>query len=93
MKPSDVEHLATTVTLTDGTELMLRPIRPSDREQLAAGFTRLSPQSRSMRFFSALSSLNERQLTYFTEIDYVDHFAWVAGVKTPDNAEYGVGVA
>lgn len=93
MKPSDVEHLATTVTLDDGTELILRPIRPSDREQLAAGFTRLSTESRSMRFFSALSALNDRQLTYFTDIDYVDHFAWVAGVRTPDNSEYGVGVA
>lgn len=93
MKPSDVEHLATTVILEDGTELILRPIRPSDREQLAAGFDRLSPQSRSMRFFSALSTLNDRQLQYFTDIDYVDHFAWVAGVRAPDDSEYGVGVA
>lgn len=93
MHPDDVEHLAVTTRLADGAELRLRPIRPEDGPLLAEGFTRLSPESRFLRFFSPLDHLSATQLRYFTEIDYVDHFAWVATVATPDNPALGVAVA
>ena len=93
MTPDDVEDLRLTTTLPDGTVLQIGPIRPDDKPLLAEGFTRLSLESRFLRFFSPLDHLSEAQLRYFTEIDYEDHFAFVASVATPDNPEYGVGVA
>lgn len=93
MLPDEVAHLAVTTPLPDGGLLSLRPIRPEDGPLLAEGFTRLSPESRFLRFFSPLDHLSAAQLRYFTEIDYVDHFAWVATVATPDHPELGVAVA
>lgn len=93
MRPDEVAHLSVTTPLADGTLLSLRPIRPDDAPLLAEGFSRLSPESRFLRFFSPLDHLSATQLRYFTEIDYVDHFAWVATVPTPDNPRLGVGVA
>lgn len=79
------------VTLTDGTEVVLRPIRPEDKQALVDGLSRLSPESRYRRFMRPVTSLNERELRYLTEIDYADHFAWVA-VST-DTEHPGLGVA
>lgn len=93
MTPENVEHLNVTTTLADGARLMIRPIRPDDKPLLAEGFSRLSLESRFLRFFSPLDHLSDAQLRYFTEIDYDDHFAFVASVATPDNPEFGVGVA
>jgi len=93
MLPDEVERLSVVAPLADGSLVHLRPIRPSDAPLLAEGFTRLSPESRFLRFFSPLDHLSEAQLRYFTEIDYVDHFAWVATVATPDDPALGVGVA
>lgn len=83
MEPDDVAALAVATTLADGGVVRLRPIRPEDGPRLADGFARLSPHSRFLRFFSPLDHLTTAQLQYFTEIDYVDHFAWVAIVDLP----------
>ena len=48
--------------------------------------------TRLSRFFNATKALSEEQLRYFTEIDYVDHFAWVV-FSLDDPAHPGVGVA
>jgi len=93
MLPDEVAHLAVTTQLPDGAVLSLRPIRPDDGPMLAEGFRRLSPESRFLRFFSPLDHLSAAQLRYFTDIDYVDHFAWVATIATPDDPALGVGVA
>lgn len=93
MLPDDVANLAVTTQLSDGAVLSLRPIRPEDGPLLAEGFQRLSPESRFLRFFSPLDHLSPAQLRYFTEIDYVDHFAWVATIQTPDDPALGVAVA
>ncbi|MDZ7732881.1 MAG: GNAT family N-acetyltransferase [Acidimicrobiia bacterium] len=80
-----------TVTLDDGERVLLRPIQPDDKAELQRGFERLSRESRYKRFFSAVSRLTEKQLAYFTEIDYHDHFAWVALVTDREEAR-GVAV-
>lgn len=80
------------VTLRDGTRALVRPIRPDDKERIAEGLARLSPESRYRRFLRAVTTLNERELKYLTEIDYTSHFAWVASaIDLP--GEPGLGVA
>jgi RimJ/RimL family protein N-acetyltransferase len=66
------------VQLTDGTELLIRPIRPADKALLAAGLTRLSETSIQRRFLAPKPSLTQAELRYLTEVDGHDHFAIVA---------------
>jgi GNAT superfamily N-acetyltransferase len=64
--------------LRDGSIVELREIRPEDKASLAAGFERLSPESRYRRFFSPLERLSETDLAYLTEVDHHDHEAVIA---------------
>lgn len=79
------------VTLPDGAEILVRPISPADRDPLLEAFTRMSDESRWYRFLRPMSRLSAREVTYLTEIDYFDHFAWGAG--TTGNPPDGIGVA
>jgi GNAT superfamily N-acetyltransferase len=80
--------------LRDGTNVMLRHIQPGDRQELRAGFQRLSPESRYRRFFSAVSDLDDRMLDYLCNVDGTNHVAIVAFVESPDlKSERGIGVA
>ena len=67
-----------TGTLDDGTPILFRPIRSDDKDALKRGFEMMSPASRYRRFFRAIDHLSEKQLRYLTEVDGVDHYAWVA---------------
>ena len=80
------------VTLRDGTRALIRPIRAEDKEALAQGLARLSSESRYRRFLRPVTSLNERELKYLTEIDYTNHYAWVA-VAVDDPGQPGLCVA
>lgn len=64
--------------LPDGRRILFRPILPADKGMLQEGLTHLSDETRYLRFFSPIDHFTERQLRYLTEIDYEDHFAWVA---------------
>ena len=68
----------------------IRPLEPSDRDALAAGFERLSPESRYRRFFAPVARLTARQLDYLTQVDQHDHVALVA--VDPETGQL-VGVA
>jgi GNAT superfamily N-acetyltransferase len=84
------------VPLDDGHDLCLRWIRPSDAALLREGFSRLSPESRRMRFFGALSELPDPMLHYLTEVDGCDHAALIAVSPADERAgvpERGFGVA
>ncbi|NQV06561.1 GNAT family N-acetyltransferase [bacterium] len=77
----------------DGFPVGLRPIHPDDKSALIEGFGRLSEQTRYQRFLAPMNSLSSRQIRYLTEIDHVNHFAWVAGTRSEDGAIKGMGVA
>lgn len=77
--------------LRDGTTVTVRPIRAEDKDALAAGLDRASPESRYRRFLRPVTTLSPKELAYLTEIDYTNHFAWVA-VNPADHKE-GLGVA
>jgi RimJ/RimL family protein N-acetyltransferase len=83
---------ATKLALRDGTQILVRPVHPQDKDRLREGFARLSAQSRHRRFLTPLQQLSDRQVRYLTEIDYADHMAWVA-LDPSQPGEPGVGVA
>lgn len=77
--------------LDDGTPLLVRPIEPGDKGLLVRGFEQLSPTSRYRRFFHHVDHLSDSQLRYLTEVDGVDHSAFVCILR--DEPTVGVGVA
>jgi len=79
-----------TAALRDGSELAIRPLEPDDREGLAEGFERLSPESRYRRFFSPVAHLRQRDLDYLTRVDHHDHEALLA---LDASTGRGIGVA
>jgi RimJ/RimL family protein N-acetyltransferase len=76
------------LTLSDGTPITLRPIRPDDKKGLAAGYSHLSERSRLRRFLGPKPRLTSSDLRYLTEVDGVNHYAVVA-----TSGRYIVGVA
>jgi GNAT superfamily N-acetyltransferase len=64
--------------LADGAPIIVRPIRADDKALLAAGLGQLSLESRQKRFLSAKPRFTAAELRYLTEIDGVDHVAYVA---------------
>jgi GNAT superfamily N-acetyltransferase len=82
----------TEAELRDGRAILLRQIRPEDRDRLAEGLRRLSPGSRYLRFHADVDQLSERQLDYLTRVDHAEHEAIVAlDLAAPEVP--GIGVA
>ena len=88
-QPLRLEEIRT--SLRDGAPVLVRPVRPDDREVIRASFARLSPESKYFRFMTPVSTLSEAQLDYLTKLDFVDHVAWLA--VRADRPEEGLGVA
>lgn len=77
--------------LLDGREVVLRAIRPEDKEALLEGFHRLSDRSVYFRFFRPKKELSPAELAYLTEVDFEKHVALVAAIEE-DGEERGIGV-
>lgn len=70
----------------------VRPIKPADKELLQQGFKELSTRSKYLRFFALRSDLNNSQLSYFTEVDGVNHVAWgILDVSQKEPKPVGIG--
>jgi protein lysine acetyltransferase len=63
------------VTLRDGSAAGLRPVYPGDQQELMRGEL-FSAQTRYRRFLGR-AQVPPALARYLTEVDYVDHFAWV----------------
>lgn len=87
-----IDRRTTEATLRDGSRVRVRPIVPEDKGHLVDGFRRLSPESRYRRFMASIEELSPEMLTYLTEIDYANHFAWIA-FSLDDAGTPGVGVS
>lgn len=88
---SDVRAWASAERLLDGRTVLIRAIRPGDKQALADGFQRLSDESVYHRFFSSRRGLSRSELEYLTEIDFVNHVALLA-VLEEEGRELAVGV-
>lgn len=85
------ESLSHRHLLADGGAILIRPLVPGDRHELALRFSGLSPRSRQLRFFRAPETLDAQDLDYLTNLDYHDHFALAALLLNGPVPE-GVGV-
>jgi GNAT superfamily N-acetyltransferase len=81
-------------TLADDSRVLLRPVRPSDRERVAEGFMALSPESRYLRCLRARKDPSPRELHFMTDCDGIDHFAIaVIALDEEDTERDSVGIA
>jgi acetyltransferase len=71
----------TTWTLDDGTEVILRPIRPEDEPAMGEMLSGISEETLRVRFFVVME-INHKVLTQFCNIDYDREIAFVAEAKT-----------
>ena len=83
---------ATQHVLDDGLRVLVRPVVPTDRAELEAGYRSLSTHSRQTRFFSPPKELSEDDLDYLTNVDQYDHCALAAFAADEPGAP-GLGVA
>lgn len=80
------------VTLKDGTQVCVRPIRADDAARLQAFHTRLSPNSIYLRWLAAHPVLSAAEAAQLSDLDYNSRMAYVATTGTGE-AEPIVGVA
>jgi RimJ/RimL family protein N-acetyltransferase len=81
------------VVLAGGEQVQVRPVRPDDAPLIAAGFERLDPVSRRLRFFAPMPRLSPSLLRWMVEVDHHDHEALVAVLADGADAGKLVGVA
>ena len=96
------------IELRNGTQALIRPIEPGDRDRLKEGFEQASDESIYLRFLGPQPRLTERQLDYLTAVDHIQHEALIAvdpetgqsfgtaryvrDEDRPESAEFAVGV-
>lgn len=86
------KELEEPITLTNGRELLLRPVLPEDEPALQALALRASPEDLRRRFFQPIRELSHDLAATLTQIDYHREMALVAvGPGLPGKAEvYGI---
>ena len=77
--------------LTDGTEVLLRPIRPEDEPMIAELLELVSEKTLRQRFLQVVSGFDHESLVRFTNIDYDREIAIVAEL-TKGRKKHIIGV-
>ena len=85
-------HLITEEQLNDGTDIIIRPIRPEDAEIEQEFIRGLSAESKYFRFMNSIHELSLEMLVRFTQIDYHNEMALVA-INPDPKGEEEIGVA
>lgn len=80
------------VTLKDGTQVIIRPIRQDDANDLQDAFQRLSMESIYLRFLSVKKELTDEEARTLSTVDYSARMAFVAVFKENEH-EIVVGVS
>ncbi|MFE3454658.1 GNAT family N-acetyltransferase [Nonomuraea sp. NPDC059194] len=75
-------HWEADVVLADGGTAHVRPIRPADADRLRAFYSRLSAESIYFRYFGPRPRLSDKEVAFFTNVDYVDRVALIATIGT-----------
>jgi len=76
--PADAARLARPLTLRDGREVTVRPIRPDDSERIRSLHARLSVDAIVFRFFRPVPELSDEMVEHLTRVDYENRMALVA---------------
>lgn len=84
----------TPVHLRDGTEAVVVPLLPANREALEQEYEHLSAKTRFGRFLAVVPELSDKMLDHLVdEVDGIDHVALVLLILTEDGTELPLGLA
>jgi len=75
--PKDLEQ---TIRIKDGSEVLVRPVRPEDEEMYHAFFETVPQNDLRLRFFAPVKAFSHAFLARLTQIDYARAYA-VAAIK------------
>src|SRR5689334_20647036 len=67
--------------LRDGRSVVIRALRPDDRDDMLAALGRTSAESLRRRFFVPKRGLSEAEVAFFMNIDFDNHVALVAEIE------------
>lgn len=75
------EEFETKAKTLDGTQIFIRPIRPTDEPAMRDLFYSFSKETVYYRFFSYINAMPHEKLSKFVNVDYESEMALVAGLK------------
>jgi len=78
-------------TLRDGRRLEIRALTHDDRSNLIAAVARTSAESLRRRFFVPKTKFTDREMDFFSNVDFVNHVALVAVIEDDQTAIVGGG--
>jgi RimJ/RimL family protein N-acetyltransferase len=78
---TDFSRYAAAEVLKDGRKILVRAIRPDDRTALVEGLAMLGETSVYTRFHGSVKEITQKDLAFYTEIDYEHHVALVAALE------------
>lgn len=62
--------------LRSGMQVCLRPLHPSDQDEIERGIMELSDRSRYLRFFSSFKTVPPSVIERLSAVDGINHIAW-----------------
>lgn len=77
MQP-DLAALVHHDVLSDGTRVLMRPIKPEDAALYPEFIAHITPEDSRLRFFSTIKELSEERIHDFTHLDYSRAMAFIA---------------
>ncbi|WP_027182672.1 bifunctional acetate--CoA ligase family protein/GNAT family N-acetyltransferase [Desulfovibrio inopinatus] len=87
--PRELEECA---VLSNGQQVLLRPIKPEDEPAHYDFFTYLEPEDLRFRFFGIVRELSHREMARLTQIDYEREMAFIASATRDDGTPETLGV-
>jgi acetyltransferase len=77
------------LTLRDGTQVLVRPIRPQDEHLYGPFFEHVTAEDLRLRFFAPVKDFGHAYVARFTQIDYARAMAFIA-IETASDSMLGV---
>lgn len=87
----DAQNYRVREKLKDGTAVIIRAIRPDDKNRIVEAFKNLEPESIYTRFFGFKSELTDEELKTTTEIDFEKTVALVVTIPASGGEETIIG--
>jgi ribosomal protein S18 acetylase RimI-like enzyme len=78
---SEAANYSALERLRDGRRAEIRAFRPDDQADMLAAVGQLSNKSLSRRFFVPKRELSQKEIAFFSDVDFVKHVALVAVIE------------
>jgi RimJ/RimL family protein N-acetyltransferase len=88
---SDTQNYHVAEELKDGTGVIIRAVRPDDKDRVVEAFKNLDSESVYTRFFRYKSTLTEEELKAGTEVDFENTVALVVTIPADGGNETIIG--